>query len=540
MSGEPVRKEEGHGPDWQPIDLLLSQGSAEEVTKMRNQVSSDPMRALDLADTVALVEQFRHLRIEASPEFAGKLQDVGLHSDRFCRSHYQPRAPMWQMPLVAGLAAAATFFMLWWCDADALLRQAFTDEPEQRSFASVATDEASEKGQQRNAASLPAVPVSREQLTWEQTVVEIAQRLERETSGHLRDAFRDGIEGSSDPLKQWLDPRNALVLLRLDHELRANAELRAEALRSRGTLTEVDGRVQELADGLAAELVAMVRAGSSSRVASNIRNIGSRNAADKRSAAARDARRVADVAWAMRALIGAGSTRERDQALEQGGNWLVTKMPELYGASLVSALSGVLELAAVTGLHFDAVSEHGQRLLDGVLLADDENWRRRRPELLAGRVEAGVLGEAGRILARLPAFGADPGHCAIVRQLVLGQLRERRSLGQDRPEVLAAMVYGLGDLLNAEKSERDRLAWTLRRWKPTRLAPDFRTVQQIAWSLTPGSRGFTRLQRELRQLAVLPEPEGIQERAAFCLCLATNYAGFVGSLLASEPPVRGS
>ncbi|MGK0155813.1 MAG: hypothetical protein ACI9SE_002780, partial [Neolewinella sp.] len=72
---------------WQPIDLLLKQGTPEEVTAMRNEVARDPMKALELADTVALVEQFRHLRTEASPEFAGKLQDVALHSDRFSRSH---------------------------------------------------------------------------------------------------------------------------------------------------------------------------------------------------------------------------------------------------------------------------------------------------------------------------------------------------------------------------------------------------------------------------------------------------------------------
>ncbi|MCK5941629.1 MAG: hypothetical protein KAI24_06655, partial [Planctomycetes bacterium] len=110
----------------------------------------------------------------------------------------------------------------------------------------------------------------------------------------------------------------------------------------------------------------------------------------------------------------------------------------------------------------------------------------------------------------------------------------------ERPEVLAAMVYGFGDLLDEGRNERDRLAWALQRWKPARLAPDFATVQQIAWSLAPGSRGHTRMQRELRQLAVLPAPESLRDRAAFCLCLATNYAGFVGGLLQGPHRVRGS
>ena len=119
----------------------------------------------------------------------------------------------------------------------------------------------------------------------------------------------------------------------------------------------------------------------------------------------------------------------------------------------------------------------------------------------------------------------------MVRQLILGQLRERRTLAQDRPEVLAAMLYGCDDLLDQSTSESDRVGWQLLRWKPTRLAPDFATVQQIAWSRSPGSRGYTRLQRELRQLAVLPMPEDLANRAAFLMCLATNYAGFAGVLL---------
>ena len=59
-------------------------------------------------------------------------------------------------------------------------------------------------------------------------------------------------------------------------------------------------------------------------------------------------------------------------------------------------------------------------------------------------------------------------------------------------------------------------------------------------SRRPGSRGHTRIQRELRQLAVMPAPTALQDRAAFCLCLATNYAGFVSGMLPLERPVRGS
>ena len=204
------------------------------------------------------------------------------------------------------------------------------------------------------------------------------------------------------------------------------------------------------------------------------------------------------------------------------------------------ALSGLVELAAVTGRHFDAVSTHGRRLVDEVLEADDDRWRRRRPALLAGAVDAHTLGEAGRVVSRLPAFGVDPDRCTLFRSLALGRLREQRAGGQDRPEVLAAMSYGFADLLDRERNERDRLTWALQRWKPARLAPDYATVQQMAWSLSPGTRGFTRMQRELRQLAVQPAPTALRDQAAFCLCLATSYAGFVDGLVPRARPVRGS
>jgi len=64
--------------DWEPIDLLLEQGSVAELDAMRRQVASDPMAALELADTVEFVEAMRSLETEASPEFAGKIQDVVL------------------------------------------------------------------------------------------------------------------------------------------------------------------------------------------------------------------------------------------------------------------------------------------------------------------------------------------------------------------------------------------------------------------------------------------------------------------------------
>jgi hypothetical protein len=178
----------------------------------------------------------------------------------------------------------------------------------------------------------------------------------------------------------------------------------------------------------------------------------------------------------------------------------------------------------VTGRHFDAVEAHGQRLVDSVLRPDAQNWERSLPALLANRLPAATVGDASRLLQRLPGFGLDAGRCTLVRRLLLGQLRARRDAGQDGPEVLAALVYGCDDLLAA--TERASIEVQLRRWKPARLVPDFRTVQQLAWAVEPGRAGFTRLQGELRQLAVCADPVALSARAAFSLCLSTNFAAF--------------
>ena len=493
--------------DFEPIDLLLEQGSEDELAAMRRAVASDPMLALDLADTVEFVEAMRGLETEASPAFAGKLQDVALQADRFCRHHYEAPRRRWQMPVVFATAAAAAFWLLCWLDVEARL-----SPPPRRPHVEVAALAARPAS---TSAPAPLV-VEPEELLWQENVRQIQRRLEVEDSAHLRDAFARGLRAETGGLGKWLDPANSLTMLRLGHELRASAVARADALRSHGALPEVDRRVQALAAGIAAELASRPLPAGEASLQANLD----------------------EVAWGMRALIGSGHGGA--PALERGGDWLVRALPAVHDERLVVALSGLVELAAVSGQHFDAVAEHGRRLVDDVLVAGEDRWRRRRPALLSGSVAPLTLGEAGRVVSRLPAFGVDPDRCTLVRSLILGRLREQRAGDQDRPEVLAAMTYGFADLLDAKANERDRLTWALQRWKPARLAPDYATVQQMAWSLSPGTRGFTRMQRELRQLAVLPAPTGLLEQAAFSLCLATSYAGFVEGLVPSAGPVRGS
>ncbi|MCK5941170.1 MAG: hypothetical protein KAI24_04300, partial [Planctomycetes bacterium] len=396
----------GDAADWRPIDLLLEQGDPDEIAEMRSEVARDPMRALELADTVQFLEQMRHLRTEPGPKMAGKMQDVVLQSDRFCRHHFQPRGPVWHLPLLAVAAAAATFWLLGKLDVAAAFRAAPADRLSQ-----VVEVPSYEPRDRDPASALGPVVVEPADVLWRETVRQIQRRLEMEDSAHLLSAFERGLREGGDDLGQWLDPANALVMMRLGHELRASADLRAAALREQGALAEVDDRVQMLAEDLADELLQRTLGAGEEAVTADL----------------------VDVAWGMRALIGAGSTTTRVAALRRCGGWLAARLPELHDERLVVALSGLVELAAISGQNFESVAVHGRRLLDEVLTADEDNWQRRRPALLSGRIAPGVLGEAGRVLSHLPAFGADASRCTLVRQLVLGRLREQRQLGQERP-----------------------------------------------------------------------------------------------------------
>lgn len=501
MSGD---RERADAPEaMTPVELLLGHGTSAERDAVRRRVAGDPSLALELAETVALFERLRQVRTEPGPKFAGKLADVVRRAEL----RLGPRASgpgAWLRPWLVVQAAAATFVALWaWDPLGRFAPRGGNPDP----FATPAT------AQPNVVASAPepepdgVEPRDSAALAWEAAVDQVRRRLQLEASPRLRDAWETGLRSDRDPLSDWLDPRNALVLSHLDHELRASTERRTAALQRYGGLPAVDRRVQQLADGIAAD--------------------------DLTTPAAMQAADVPAVALAVRALIAAGpGSAARGAAVLRGGDWLAAQLPGLYSDRLVAALGALADLAAVDGRYFELVGVHGRRLLDGVLHPDQDNWDRHLPDLLGDRISAATLGDAGRLLSRLPAFGAEPQRCTLVRQLLLGELRKRSDAGQDRPELLAAMLYGGGDLLDDD--ERGRIERDLRRWKLARLAPDYATVQQVAWGIQPGRRGFAHLQGELRQLAILPLPPTAAERAAFCLCLATNYASCPGALLAAE------
>lgn len=476
------------------LDLVLKQGSAEQRAAFHQELGENPLLAMEVAETVALLEQFRLLTVEPSRQYESKLNQVVRQAAE--RLERRRPTPWWPRLLVVAAAAAITVSLLGWTDP---LGVGAGRAPRQQLDAAAPL-------LHRDGTRMPVVASNGGLLAGDDRgFLANADALRKrlavlDAPPAVRAEFEAALLPAADPLGRWLDPQNALAVLRSDHEHRSDSLVaRAAASREFALRAAQDVRVQQLADSLAAELcerLAAPREGGA----------GSRALPE-----------TAAVALAVRACLGAGATSEgRHRALVLGSDWLAERADRMPCAEQVQALSALVEVAAAQGRHNDVVVRVGGRLLDGVLLANDDTWGRRLPELLGARVATATLADAGRLLAFLPGFGLSPERCTLVRRLLLGELRERCNRDKG-PEALAGLVFGFADLLGEEEFEQCERQ--LRRWQPARLAPDFTTVHHIAWGLEPGSVGYTRLRGELRRLAVVAEPAALAARAALCLSL---------------------
>lgn len=503
----------GDGFEVDALELVLQQGSEAQRAATRQRLADDPLLAIELAEARMLVEEFRTLRTEPGRRYDRLLNQLCARAERSRPAKPGLFGRRWAGPLLAAAAAVLAFVGLRAIDplgclraADPLHAQlAWTGEAhvgiadEQVAALPPRSDDRTEPAP---VVPMPVVPVqieTREEALFADAVEVMRRQLDGQASPLLREALEAGLAADV-RLDRWVLPRNALALMRRDHELRGDASVRQQELRRRGGAPDTDLRAQELADRIATRLLAAFDG-------------------------AAPAPSLDEVGLGLRALVAAGpGDVARHAALLRGGDWLAQRLPEWSGARLVAALSALVEVAAITDGHRDALAGHGRRLVDDVLRRDEQNWERSLPELVGSHVAAGVLGEAGRLLARLPGVDVEARRAGLVRQLVLGQLRSRRVPNNERPEVMAALVYGFADLL--AEAERDELEHELLRWRPLNLVPDFATVQQQAWGLLPGRLGFTRLQTARRRLAMLPSPAELAELAGLCLCLCTDYAAF--------------
>jgi hypothetical protein len=480
-----------------PLELALGRGDAASQAEARASIAGDPEAALAMAEAVMLVQQLRDLRTTPSRRY-DRLLD-GLVQRAAVRMAPVER-PWSRLALAAAAAVLAFAGLRWWdplrCErADVGDRVRLVVAPPREPVVPLREPVA-----ELLAEPLAAVPVVHEldDVVFADTVDCMRRHLEGMPTPYLRDALEQGLRATP-RLDRWLEPRNLLARAQVAHARRAEPLVRQGELARRGGLVDADHRAQQVADQVAALLQRALRAGQPLEVGA--------------------------VSDAVQALVAAGpGGPARAEALAAGADWLAEGLPQWSGARLAVALAGLVDAAAASDRHVAATAHHGGRLVDEVLQRDGQNWERSLPELVGSKVSSGVLGECAALLRRLPGFEVDAHRAGIVRQLVLGQLRSRRVLGRERPEVLAALLYGCRDLL--DEAERDELELQVLRWKPVRLAPDFATVRQQVWGFEPGRRGFTRLQAERRGLNVLATPDDLAAAAGLCLGLCADFAAF--------------
>lgn len=290
----------------------------------------------------------------------------------------------------------------------------------------------------------------------------------------------------------WIEARNGLEQLRSEFRQRFSAEGRRAVLEATGAASGREDRIQELATVVAAQLL------------TELDGAGDPGA----------------VALGLRALLASGSTRALGphrtvvrRAAERLQEQLAAGLPDAVAAS---ALAGVMDLAVVSaGPAAELVREHAERLATATLATEGG----RRPSLLHWQTSLAHLADAGQVLRLAPAFGARASLCARARRQVLQHLHERLDVATERPEVLAAMLYGFGDQI-----ERRAIDARLALWSPRLMLPDYLALLHYAWGQYPLREGWASFQDDLRFLSAMPAPAQLDHTAALLMTLATNFA----------------
>jgi hypothetical protein len=131
------------------------------------------------------------------------------------------------------------------------------------------------------------------------------------------------------------------------------------------------------------------------------------------------------------------------------------------------------------------------------------------------------IADAGRLLRIAPAFGTSADRAFFARCLLAAHLEERsaRLSRFAHPELLAAQIYGFGDLVDREAADHALRFWPLRL-----LRPDYRAIVHRTWGSFPVRAGWAEVQVQLLELACEPTPVSLSDMAALLLALCADAA----------------
>lgn len=285
--------------------------------------------------------------------------------------------------------------------------------------------------------------------------------------------------------------------LRMEFRNRFNPQVRSRAMRYVGVRGMLEARVQSLANTVALYLHRELE----------------REEVDHGA-----------VSLALRALVATGSSRRlgaHREEVQLASEQLLAALPDLTVAQRTTALSGLLTLAVIGGRDVAELVGRELRTLTEAVTHGRGEGGAHRPRILNWQSSVAQLADAGQVLRVAAAFGVEARQARQARALLAAHLQERIDGSSDeRPDLLAAQLYGFGDLVERDRVERRMLLWRARELAER----DWVALLHWSWSRFPSSLGFAAFQRELRQVASLPTPASLRDASAMLLSLAMNYA----------------
>jgi len=474
------------------VDWTLGELPEPEARALRRELETDPSTAIEAAEVKALVEDMRTLTVNPSGRIELALRyAIARRND--LRSHRSGQGGMASVFVrVAAVAAAVLVGLLLW---------------QHRSRGSQL--EHAERAAVLAARALPApvdpapprVAAPEIELPGDDVLSAASETFQRSY------AQLDKLS-QVDRFTRLVTASNELAILRLEFMQRYSRKARRQSIASCGGRPDLEDRVQALATALAQQALAAIH---------------------DRSAG------VEEMALAVRALLASGSTRRlgHHRAVSAALEFLEERVGALEGGELASALAALTDYAVVSqGRAANLVARHTTRLAMSMLqlpasrpthdspqLGDPS--AQDRSELLKFTTSIAALADAGHVLRLAPAFGVHPTLARRARLLAAAHLEERLTIGQgERPAVVAALLYGFGDLVQRRELDNKLLLWG-----PAVVAgEDLVALHHLAWSQFPPRPGWAEFQRQLRGLATLKTPHEIRDTSALLLALSMNFA----------------
>jgi hypothetical protein len=454
-------------------DYVLGEGTATERARIRREIAADVDLAVECAELQTMFDRLSELRVEPTGEVELAVRYAVERRLRLRRAT-SSSGRLIQLAQIVSIAAASLFaFVI----IDRLARSRVDVDPFESGVVTAAIGD---------GRLPPQVDVELMRLLDASHIPVRDPRfvacVERFQSIELPETF-SGWLSAADEISSW----------REHSTLRFRPEMRREALHATGSPI-LDHRLTRLAATVASRIDADLENGTAS---------------------------TSELAIGLRAMLAVGSSRQiglHQDTVHAVAVELLERLPRLTEGAVASSIAALSELAVVEGGRLAEVVGLYTEALARTTLTERPDGR---PGLLHWRTPVAELADAGRLLRIAPAFGVHAGLAFRARMMIAAHLDERLRVQSEveHPALVAAQLYGFGDLIDRESAER-----ALRLWRPELIAPNYVALHHIAWSKMPARPGWAEFQSDLRALSSWSTPREARDAAALLLCLTMNFA----------------